>query len=77
MTQKTIAQILHSAKPGDKLTDGKRQWIVEEFDGIHIGIPSNKNDDIFEIWETGVEKYAVLPGLKRVKARKSLKGEKR
>lgn len=63
---RTIAQILNSSKLVEKLTDGKHIWIVDEFDGIKIGKPVKKTKKSFEIWASGLEQYAILPGLKKV-----------
>lgn len=64
MTQRTIAEVINSAKVGDVLTDGKRKWKIVEFDDILIGMPMKKGKGSFEIWATGLEEHAILPGLR-------------
>lgn len=64
---KTIAQILKTTKKGDVLRAGKRKWVVrDKFDGIIVASPANKATK-FELWSSGIENAAVIPGLKVVK----------
>ena len=64
---KTIAEILKKAKMGDVLTAGRRKWVVIEtdWDGCVIARPANKYTK-FELWSSGIENVAVIPGLKVV-----------
>lgn len=70
---KTIAQILKKTKKGDILNAGKRYWRVVEtdFDGIIVASPITKKGkpyrNGFEIWSSGIESIAIIPGLKVVK----------
>ena len=62
---KTIAEIVNSAKEGDILTDGKRKWRVVDDGSYKIALPLKYTRGTFELWsEGGMEKYAVLPGLR-------------
>ena len=71
---KTISEVLKSAKLGDKLSDGKRQWTVTtlDFDGCIVAQPTKfpKKESGFELWSHGVESVAVIPNLKILKVRK-------
>lgn len=70
---KTIAQILKKTKPGDMLTNGKLYWKVNstKFDGCVVASPVTKKGESsgrgFEIWSSGIESVAVIPGLKILK----------
>lgn len=70
---KTISKILKNTKKGDILTDGKRYWKVVDtnFDGCVVASPAKKNGEPsnkgFELWSSGIENVAIIPGLKVVK----------
>jgi len=62
---KTVAQILKKSKVGDILVAKRLKWKVIDlnFDGAVVASPANKITN-FELWSTGVESVAVIPGLK-------------
>ena len=71
---KTISQVLKKAKLNDILTDGKRYWkVIDTNYDYHITVATpvtktgkpSKNG--FELWSSGIEKVAVIPGLRVVK----------
>lgn len=69
----TVAQILKKTKPGDILTNGKLYWKVNstKFDGCVVASPVTKTGKPsgrgFEIWSSGIENVAVIPGLRVLK----------
>lgn len=73
MKQKTIAQILKKCKKGDILSAGRLYWKVvdTDFDGCVVASPCTKrglsSKSGFEIWSSGIEKVAIIPGLKVIK----------
>ena len=70
---RAIREILRKAKLGDILTNGKLYWEVVDtnFGGAVIASPITKTGKRyrkgFELWSTGVETVAVIPGLRKVK----------
>ena len=67
---KTIKQVLSKAKLGDVLTNGKLYWKMNDYyDKIASPITKAgkplKNG--FELWSSGIESVAVIPGLRIVK----------
>jgi hypothetical protein len=62
---KTVSAILREAKVGDTLKAGRLCWRVStlDFDGCIVAVPSNKRTG-FELWSTGIESVAVIPGLR-------------
>ena len=66
MKTKTVSQILKTCKVGDVLRAGNRKWVVVDgWDRITIARPANKLTT-FELWSEGIEKAAIIPGLKKV-----------
>ena len=67
---KTIKQVLSKAKFGDVLTNGKLYWKIDyHYDRIaspitKAGKPSRSG---FELWTSGIEAVAVIPGLRIMK----------
>lgn len=70
---RTIAQVLKTANLGDVLTNGKLYWKVnsKRMDECLVASPITKAGlpkmGGFEIWSSGIEDVAVIPGLKVVK----------
>lgn len=70
---KTISQVLSKAKLGDVFTNGKLYWKVVDtnWDGCVIAFPVTKTGKQykkgFELWSKGVERVAVIPGLRKIK----------
>jgi hypothetical protein len=70
---KTIKQVLSKAKIGDIFTNGKLYWKVIDtnFDGAVVACPITKtgkpSKSGFELWSTGIEEVAIIPGLRKVK----------
>lgn len=71
---KTIKQVLSKAKLGDVLTNGKLYWKItdDNFDYyIKIASPITKagkpSKSGFELWSSGIENVAIIPGLRIVK----------
>lgn len=64
---KTVAQILKKTKIGDILRAGRRKWrVTDRIDKVMVATPANKATT-FELWSSGIEDAAVIPGLKVVK----------
>lgn len=70
---KTIKQVLSKTKVGDILTNGKLYWKVIDlnFDGNIVASPVTKTGKSarngFELWSSGIESVAVIPGLRVLK----------